>query len=307
MIFDVNAQITLSCQTTTDLLSIPVVMLGFHPRESLVVMVISGGRVKMCARADLTWFATHFGETVASIRNGVQRFHDAHVALIAYSSNITTGAQSALEMLDALGGQVQEMLVTDGDRYWDMLGGDHPWDPGHRWAWDESALAASAVYNGMPVAASREDVVAAVAEPVIDEHLAERMEHAATVVADSDDPLSDLEWLMEADAPLDLDEACRLAVLLQDDEGATAVMSALSAENAEHYRARLMEARRTVAGPASANVVGLLGLACWLDGQGAMAADCLQLVMDLAPHCLPGEMLEFVQSSALPPTWWDRP
>lgn len=281
-------------------------MLGFHPRESIVVMVISEGRVQMCARADLMWFANHFEETAASINNGVHRFHDANVALIAYASNVTTGGQSALEMLDMLGGHVQEMLVTDGDRYWDMLRGDHPWDPGHRWAWDESALAAAAVYSGLPVASSRDEVVADVAEPVLDQELAEHMDRAVRLVAASDDVLSDLEWLLEADTPLEPGEACQLAVLLQIQECAVEAMSCLSTTRAASYRARLTEARRTVTGPASANVVGLLGLACWLDGQGAMAADCLQLVAELDPMSLPGSLLEFVQSNALPPSWWDE-
>ncbi len=280
-------------------------MLGFQPRESLVVMVVADGRVQMCARTDLFWFVADFEETVTSISNAVHRFHDPDVALIAYCSEINDGGLSVSEMLDVLGGHVREMLVTDGERYWDLVRGDMPWDPGRRWAWDESALAASAVYNGLPVASSREEVVLDVAEPEIDDELAHRMERVAHEVATSDNTLSDLEWLMEADTPLEVDEACRLAVLLQSEECAVEVMSCLSRERAGRYRARLMEARRTVAGPASANVVGLLGLACWLDGQAAMASDCLQLVLALDPQSLPGSMLEFVQSNALPPAWWD--
>lgn len=281
-------------------------MLGFHPRESLVVMVVADGRVQMCARADLFWFVSDFEETVRSISNGVHRFQDPDVALVAYCSNVNDGGLSVGEMLDVLGGHVRQMLVTDGDRYWDMVRGDMPWDPGHRWAWDQTALAASAVYNGLPVASCREDVVTDVAEPAIDQRLATHMQQAARDVAASSDVLSDLEWLMESDAALEVEEACRLAVLQQHEECAVEVMSLLSQERAGRYRARLTEARRTVAGPASATVVGLLGLACWLDGQGAMAADCLQLVLQLDPMNLPGSMLEFVQCNALPPSWWDE-
>ncbi|RMB59915.1 hypothetical protein EAX62_09290 [Tessaracoccus antarcticus] len=96
-----------------------------------------------------------------------------------------------------------------------------------------------------------------------------------------------------------------LALLLQDEELFGEVLAQLSTSSAERLRPRLAAARRVSDDTVAPNVLALLVLACWLDGEGAQQSDCLGQLESLDP-CHPlMPLLVAMHHKAAPPGIWD--
>lgn len=297
--------------TSADLLAIPVIMLGFHPRESCVVLGVRGTRVEFCARMDLDWFTSGFafGEVADQLRNAIEKCAGCAVAILGYSSDPEAAAVAVGELIGVVGSaDVAEALVTDGDRFWfahpDML-----LPPGGiPYSFSCSNFAAQAVYSGVNVTSSREVAVAEVQPPTPAQEPAVAAGVAAATLRIA--AMTERErWgllarYMECREALG-DDAAHLAVLLQEEEHFAEVLARLTLTSASRLRPRLAEVRRQCTPVLAANVVSLLALACWLDGEGAQQSDCLSQLEALDPfHPLMG-MLTSMHRQAIPPGEWD--
>ncbi|RMB59914.1 DUF4192 family protein [Tessaracoccus antarcticus] len=154
--------------TSADLLAIPVIMLGFHPRESCVVLGVRGTRVEFCARMDLDWFTNdfRFGEVVDQLENAVIRCAGCRVAVLAYTADPEAGSLAVEELVAVLGEEiVAESLVTDGDLFWYVHAGMLAPPGGVSYSYASSNFAAQAVYSGVNVDTCREEAVQAVRPP----------------------------------------------------------------------------------------------------------------------------------------------
>lgn len=293
--------------TSADLLAIPVIMLGFHPRESCVVLGVRGTRVEFCARMDLDWFTNcfGFGKVADQLANAVAACAGCTVAVLAYTSDVDAGAVAVGELVSVVGEDiVAEALVTDGDRFWYALPGMLLPPEGIPYSYASSNCAAQAVYSGVNVTGSREQAVADVQPPAEeDEHsVAAAIEAATSTIAPltPSQRMARLARLMNDAEPLG-PRAAELTVLLQEEEHFCEVLAQLNSDSAGRLRPRLAEARRACPAPFAAHVVSLLALACWLDGEGAQQSDCLaQLEMLGAQHPLVG-MLQAMHHLAMPP------
>jgi len=91
-----------------DLLGVIPHLLGFHPDESLVIIVLDGAQVQVTARVDLTDVATG-GQVEMLMDRLLLRWPSATVWLVGYSASINfdpfSGDQATLPMLvwDQLG------------------------------------------------------------------------------------------------------------------------------------------------------------------------------------------------------------
>lgn len=293
--------------TSADLLAIPVIMLGFHPRESCVVLGVRGTRVEFCARMDLDWFTTcfGFGKVAEQLANAIIACDGCSVAVLAYTSDVDAGAVAVGELVSVVGEDVvAEALVTDGDRFWYALPEMLLPPEGIPYSYASSNCAAQAVYSGVNVTGSREQAVAEVQPPGADD---EQAVAAAIRAADvtlapltAAQRMALLSQLMDSAEPLG-PKAAELTVLLQEEEHFCEVLAQLNSDSAGRLRPRLAEARRACPAPLAAHVVSLLALACWLDGEGAQQSDCLaQLEMLGADHPLVG-MLKAMHHLAMPP------
>lgn len=278
-------------------------MLGFYPEDSVVLIAIQDGRVQICARLDTTWMERTFDYTVTSLRSAVARFPHAELFLLGY-----TGADAgpepsldSLELMESVLGAVSGMYLTNGSSLWDLDEVEPEHEPGTPWNWSESQLAATAVFHGITVSDSREQAVAAVSEPEADHA---RLPEACERLDEIADPHEYLAYLLEREAPIDEVEACQVALLLNCEGCGAALLARMTTKNAGHYRERLAAARRCVRGPHSAGVIGVLGVACWLDGQGTIASECLMQLHELDP-CHPlTHLLRHIHEDAIPPKWW---
>ncbi len=303
--------IRLRGSTSADLLAIPVIMLGFHPRESCVVLGVRGSRVEFCARMDLDWFASGFtfGDVAEQLEHAISRCEGCSVAVLAYSADTEAAAIAVEELVGVIGEDiVAEALVTDGDRFWYAHPGLLLPPEGFSYSYASSNFAAQAVYSGLNVTASREDAVAEV-QPAEEAAMA-GIEKAVVSSAGKLEALTgEQRWAMLArhmDNPDPLGtDAVDFAVLLQEEEHFAEVLARLTREAAPRLRLRLAEARRASSPAIAANVVSLLALACWLDGEGAQQSDCVGQLEALDPqHPLMGVLTE-MHKQAVPPKKWD--
>lgn len=297
--------------TSADLLAIPVVMLGFHPHESCVVLGVRGTRVEFCARMDLNWFTSGFafGEVADQLEHAIKECEGCTVAILGYSSDPEAAAVAVGELFGVVGSDnVAEALVTDGDRFWfahpDMLLPPE----GIAYSYSCSNFAAQAVFSGVNVTSSREGAVAEVQPPSLDRESA--VEAAVAAATDRIAGMSvEQRWgllaqhmgtqeVLGASAP-------EVAVLLQDEEHFAEVLTRLTRASAARLRPLLAEVRSHCTSSVAANVVSLLALACWLDGEGAQQSDCLTQLEKLDPHHPLMGMLTSMHRQAIPPSKWD--
>lgn len=298
--------------TSADLLAIPVVMLGFHPKESCVVLGVRGTRVEFCARMDLDWFTSgfSFGEVADQLEHAIERCGGCSVAVLAYSKDVEAAAVAVGELVSVLGEEdVAEVLVTDGDRFWYANPGMLFPPEGISYSWASSNFAAQAVYSGVNVTATRADAVAAVQPPQphlhaeIDDRLALVIKGVSAMTVKQ--KWAHLERLLENEEPLGPSGAAQFVVVLQDEECFAEVLARMNMGSASRLRAKLMEARQSCTPSLAGNVVSLLALACWLDGEGAQQSDCLSQLETIDPgHPLMG-VLRRMHRQAVPPRGWD--
>lgn len=294
----------LTCESPADLLALPAVMLGFYPEESTVLIAIRDGYVQFCARFDWNWTDEAYEHSSLAVRSAMARVPGSRNFLMSYGADPDVHLHSLFALADLLDGAVDGMFYTDGQQFWDVTCQDPELHDGQRWSWDQSQLAASAVFQGIAVSQSRSSAVAAVTDPTAPHPL---LGEARDELEDIPDQLALLEHLMEREEPLDDFGACQLAILLQCEDCAVATVMRLNTDNARDFRDRLGQARRTVCGDAAVGVLGVLGIACWLDGQGAMSTECLMQLEELAPDQPLAKLLRFIHMEALPPRWWRSP
>ncbi len=280
----------------------PAVLLGFHPADSCVVMGLDGSSVEFCARLELDWFATHFDQVADQIIEASAQVPGCRFVLIAFGDP-DVASLSVVELAGVVGEhRVVESLVADGERYWSLVDDDGS----HEYAFDASALAAQAVYEGVRICEDRDEAVAPVElwEPLpsLEQDAAwQKIEGLA-----EDDRMALLGGLAEAATPPQGDDALMLATLLADEDRATAVLTRLATDNADRIWANLVAARRVAPEQCQPNVVALLGVASWLSGRGAAQTACLEQMARLAPDNPIGSLLSAVHRHGIPPRRWEE-
>lgn len=300
----------LRATSPADLLAVPAYMLGFRPSESLVVLALRGNRVEFAVRLDLVLDPPHLRKIAAQVRRARSATSGGGVVLIGFSADPELAWRAVRDMSAVLGTEVAEALVTTGTHYWQA--GSRPPSPCEATPHDDasSEVTVRAVYEGISIHASRAEAVAAVQPPPAHElpGIAERLDDAFADTLDlaEDERSALLRQLIESQAPLGEHDAAELACLLQDHELACEVLIHLDRDTAPHFRERLIETRRCVTEDFAPTVLGLLGVACWLAGEGAQQTDCIEQLAQLEPTHPLLRLLEAIHAGGVPPSAWDH-
>ena len=284
-------------------------LLGFHPEESLVVLVIDGNRLELTARLDLSDAAqpTMVEATLARIWS---RFPAADAWFVAYTAH-REYAWAVLGRCDALlpAGRDRHLLAVDGGS-WQAGSADGP-----RGVHDpvSNRLAAEATVRGMVARRSRKELAALLdGPPATDtEALVEVARRVGSELAH--EPISQWPTLMgsalrrcAATGALSDDEAVRLATLAADPNARDVALLTMSRRHAE----RQLELWRRVVNRTlpvhQGHPLALLGMAAWLAGEGALVSICLERAHELAPPTGLLGILEQVLEGVIPPTYWDE-
>jgi hypothetical protein len=298
-----------------DFLAVVPYLLGFHPSESLVAVLSRHGRVVLTARLDLP-----VPDLVDAVRDQVLglavQHHIDEVVLAVYAEDRVVGRRLLERLLVGVPGQVlvREALLVSGGTWWSLTcrtgccpATGTPFDPtAHR-------LAAEAVYAGLSAESSRAALEVQVRgpQPADVPRLEEAVRQARAVVATLDRAASAARMADTVRAVLagtaELDEpTCALLAVLALDLTVRDVAWALMSRDTVHDHLRLWSSVVARSPDEVARApLGLLGVAGWISGNGALLNCCVERLQRTDPGYTMGHLLADISERALPPNLWD--
>lgn len=288
-------------------------LLGFHPEESLVVIVADPGSAMQgfVARVDLVHVAGDEGMAlfIAQFAHLVGR---AKVILLAFCGDRQVGLTTLSRAVERMGSMdVGDAAWTDRT-VWrsihcsdDGCAGDHTFHA-------DGAIEAEAVYRGMVVLPSRTVLVERLSGPGArcrpgmqphitaarrrvrrrdDAALVQRCRALVTRVGADDE---------EVDAQL-----AELAVAANQSGVATALWTGLERSQARVWLAAWSRVVSVAPDRLAAGPLALCGLAGWLSGDGAVASICAERLVGVDSPLAVARALDVVVEAVLPPQAWD--
>lgn len=320
-------RVRLRVREPEDLLALVPYLLGFHPAESLVAVLVRDGQVLLTARMDLPGARSGVKDPglVACLQELVDQHAPSALVLVAYSSDVGLGRTVLGELLERLVEvAVADALLVDGHSWWSLTctGGCCPAD-GSPYAPAEHPFAAEAVYAGLSATARREDLEAQLTGPAASEwdslrRQAGELSDALPVLRHPDRAGLMAEAVVAALGELGVggpdpagsgalsDRTCLRLALLADDVRVRDVACALvTRERALEHVALWQRVVARVPPELAVAPLCLLGLAGWAAGNGALLNCCCARVHELDPACSMGQLLAGVSARALPPSYWD--
>jgi hypothetical protein len=322
---------TLRIKSPDDLLALVPCVLGFHPQDSLVLVVVAGEGANLHARVDLTHDESQTRAAVANLLGAVLRNGGRSVALVAYTDEPVL-ADEAVDLLDdALSGSGVGLLSAiraDGGRWYNLRCDDDCCPPqGRRYDLTSHPITAQYVLDGQVTLSSRTelvdslvgtdlDVLDAVAESA-DEAMrrfrsaARRSSGGEATDGARKHLVAEAYWVrdrvrryLDVPEPLDAEEAGRMAVAMAHIQVRDVAWSEITRDNAPvHVDLWRDLVRRTprdlVAAPAA-----LLGFAAWLSGDGALAWCAVERCQQAEPGYSMADLLSRALLAAIPPSSW---
>ena len=285
-----------------DLLALPSVLLGFTPTRSVVVIGFRHGRVEFCARFDLDLPLDEVEPVIGQVVAAADNSGAEECVVLGYGELLEAEAM-VRRTLTCLGDLApRPALLTDETSTWTLdrdgwLSQFH--DPA-------SSLAAEAVYHGVSICGDRAAAVAPVVsrKDVAPEDLGFARARLASLSIDG--ALDLLGGYVESMSALTDFDALFLALLLEHEECAAAVVARLSLHTAEAMWPNLVAARQVAPPSAEANVLGLLGIASFFSGRGAAHTSCVEQLERMDPDNPVLGLARAMHRAALPPNRWDE-
>ncbi len=291
-------------------------LLGFHPHDSIVAMLCLDGRLKLTARIPLK-MANHPLAFDAQLRQLGVRFPTAQWIFAGYGEErpvVEDGLRLAVDLVGS--DSVVDAIYVASDRYWSVLCSNPTCCPAEGVTYDSTASPAvlQAVVAGLQAADSREQLVERIRPPrgwtaraarlrldnahdlIRQRGLADTAERFELLLAEGLADVTDL-----AADELSMLAACAHYGALRD-----LAYPQLSRDNAEQHvrlwQAVVQSTPRDDQGPALA----MLGLACWVAGDGAMQMICWERASGLVPELGLVQVLDDLNRRAVPPSTWDQ-
>ena len=298
-----------------DFLAVVPYLLGFHPAESLVVVLFRRARVLLTARLDLSDPAVT--PLVLQQVLDLSRQHGVdELVLVAYGEDERAARAVLAQLLAGLPSRlpVREALLVSGGRWWSSTcrsgccpAEGTPFDPGGH------PLAAEAVYAGLAAESSRDVLASQVQGPPAADvpRLEAAVRLARAEVAVLGRPAAAVRMADTVRAALSGtspdEQTCALLGVLALDLAVRDVAWALMSRKAAEDHLRLWSAvvARSPADVAAAPL-GLLGVAAWISGNGALLNCCVERLEHLDPRYTLGHLLGDISDRALPPSLWEE-
>ncbi|HEX6247829.1 MAG TPA: DUF4192 domain-containing protein [Nocardioidaceae bacterium] len=317
-----------------DLLALVPCVLGFHPEDSLVLVVVAGeGEQQLHARVDLTPDDVDLELAGASLLHAVRRTRARQVALIAYTDDPLL-ADVAVDRLDDqlfdAGVDVVCALRADGRRWYSLDCDDDCCPPeGRPYDLSSHPITAQSVLDGQVTYRSRAELadslvssdpddVEAVAEAADEAMSRFRSTVGAIVAPGQDHPesarrylVAEGEWVRDRvrrflgdGEPLDAAEAGRIAVALVNIQVRDVAWSEMSHANARSHVQLWRDLVRRTPLDLRAAPAALLGFAAWLSGDGALAWCAVERCQEAEPDYSLAGLLSQALVAAVPPSTW---
>lgn len=290
-----------------DLLGVIPHLLGFHPDESLVALVVVDGQVQLTARADLGDLKPA-GHLEVLLDRMVLRWPAARVWLVAYADVEKQGWRLLRRgrrcLGDALAG---ELLCVSGGHY--RVG--EPDGPQYRHDPTTTPSAASATLHGLQArpsrAALRRSIVADEPSPFEAERsLAAALERALTLSESvlPGEMVAALESALAAPARQTRDQLVWLALLSTDPDARDRALVTITHDCAEACVEVWSRVVRSCPHGLQGQPLALLGWSAWVCGDGALQSICLEELERLGESLPLQRLLDRLNESMVPPSFW---
>ena len=98
-----------------DLLAAVPAILGYRPRDSVVVVVCLDRRVELTLRIDMDWFLVDYDAVADQLASLRSHYPQARIFLLGYSGDDSVIQAALTEVADALG-EVDDIVYTNNHR-----------------------------------------------------------------------------------------------------------------------------------------------------------------------------------------------
>jgi hypothetical protein len=308
---------TFVARTPTDLVAIVPVVLGFHPRDSVVLLTFGTPGAAFHARVDLPVGVAEQQEIADVLVGAVSANRVDRVAVVIYTDDVEVAHSQFNVLLDGLLGrrvEVIDVLRVDDGRWHSM---PEDGSPGTAYDLEAHPFTAQGVFEGQVVHRDRAEL----ADTLVgtDEEDAVEVALAATRYADL--MLSTRETgLLRTEArwvqrfirsrsgpdkvvqPVDAGRLLVLASLVEVRDVAWAeITRASSGAHVELWRGLVRRAPRHLLPGACA----LLAFAAWQHGDGALAWCAIDRCLDVDPDYSMAHCVAQILTGAVPPSVWE--
>lgn len=289
----------LTFRTPEDVLAAVPVLLGFEPSDS-VVMLTFGGQETFHARVDLPP-PTEVDVGIDLLLQPAQEHGVAQVLFVVYTARPRYGARvldRLSEAFETAGIRVVHALRADG-RCWFVGRG-----PGTRYDVTAHPFRARAVLDGQVVTRSRDELADRL-RPVAEGVAAVQAELGSVPPYDGMEVVATV-WRALEQGHFEDDDLAGVLLGMRDGAVRDAAWSSMSRDDAPAHVALWTDAVQRSPADLVGAPAAVLGLACWLAGNGALAwcavDRCVEADPDNSLAGLVGELL----SRAVPPSSWTR-
>lgn len=295
-------QARLAVRNCEDLVGLVPYLIGFHPVDSLVTIVLEEGCVVVTARVDLV--AVTEPDGLASLLGRLfDRFPRADCWFLAYTDDASLAWSVLGGCVGIMGALRGAKLIQVGSLWWRA---ESPEGPTGRVS--VSASAAEAAVLGMPALPSREALADRIVGPPqadVDDlraRFTSGQVEIERIGARGRRRL--LTRLLASASPPAVGDCVRLALLVERPEGQVLTLRGLSRRNAEAQVALWTTVIRHCLIDYQPAPLGLLGMAAWQTGDGALQMVCLERMERLAPRTPIGAVIEVLNTEVVPPSHW---
>ncbi|MBK8462514.1 MAG: DUF4192 family protein [Nigerium sp.] len=289
----------------TDLVECVPVLVGFHPRESMVLVAVEDGRVVLTARSDLP--PEGVGSVVPQLDAVWRRLPRATIVAMAFSESLVLAWLSLADIDEALPCDRERVLVhVDRERWYDAPDAD-----GVRYDAVGSAHLAHAAFSGRIVRASRDELRTLVEARRAPADLLPALERLTARKLRSRDLLVEARALVRAHdsgtgvVEFDLDQATLLSIATHDLGFLDATIGSMTRENAPGRLGLWLHVVRESVPRAAGPAIVAAGLAAWLAGEGALATVCLEALGGIRAPAAWSGVLEQINADAAHPDEWE--
>jgi len=312
---------TLRLRSPADVVSAIPYLIGFHPADSVVVLVCDDSAGAYAVRLDLT---AH-DALLEHIADLVARRRPEAVILAGYglAGRVTPMVERVRDRLQARGVRLREALRVEDDRFWSYLCSDLACCPpeGTRVDVRASPVAAAAIAGGLVALPDRGELCRMLA-PAGGEGMRRAVARAEARVARwaEDDVAAVSSRMVTEGVPLVrlvIERACAGSDPPTDDEVAWLGILLVSVRVRDEAWVRMNEpdldahihlwrhVLTRVPEPYAAAPACLLAFAAWRSGEGALANVALDRAFAADPHYSMARLLQELFISGLPP--WSLP
>ncbi len=290
-------------------------LLGFQPRESIVALVFQANRLITSVR-----FPIEMGDAPGQLARRIatidRQFPDADWILAGYSSD-RERAVTVIERMSTVIGptRVLESVYANDGRFWSLSCTVPDCCPpqGRLIDFERSPVAARAVLAGMQVLDSRSDLDASIRPPRgwLGRAAMQRIEDARASIRGME--LNEIEQSFTGlvqqglDNPeaVDPTQAAQMAVMAFYPSARDQALRLLSRPHAQRHVELWRAVAKMTPRDSQPPVLGLLGLAAWVNGDGALQVVCIERAEKVAPHHPLIALLGEINAAAAPPCLWD--